>query len=84
MYEYIKITVEKCKETGLKFITRKKYWKSEVRENSAYGFNIKKEAYLDIDDLLFTSFKLLLTVTKMHQYQTTIILCPGYPYRTIL
>jgi hypothetical protein len=28
MYIY-QITVEECKETGLKFITRKKYWKSE-------------------------------------------------------
>jgi len=54
-----------------------------VRENSADGSVIKEEAYLDFDDLLFTSFELFLTVIKMHHYQTT-ILCAGHPYNTIL
>jgi hypothetical protein len=50
-----------------------------MRENSADGFVIKKEDYLDFYDLLFTSFKLLLTVIKLHKYQTAIILCGAYP-----
>ena len=81
---FITITVEECRENGLKFIARKKCRKRAMRENSADGFVIKEEAYLDFDGLLFTSFKLLLTVIKLHKYQTTIILCAGYPYNITL
>ena len=45
-------------------LLEKKYWKREMRENSADGFIISGEVYLDFDDLLFTSFTLLLTVIK--------------------
>ena len=67
-------------------LLEKKYWKREMSENSADGFVINGEVYLDFDDLLSTSFTLLLTVIKMHPYQTisTIILCGGYPYNNIL
>jgi hypothetical protein len=55
-----------------------------MRENTADGFVIKEEAYLGFDDLLFTSFKLLLTVIKLHKYQTTIIRCGGYSHNITL
>jgi hypothetical protein len=81
---YNKLLSESAKRLDSISLLEKKYWKREMKENSADGFVIKDEANLDFDDLLFTSFILFLTVTKMHQYQTTITLCGGHPYNTIL